>query len=290
MRYEDLFQDFLRERRFLKNISPNTERYYNQSWTAYKTYAPGGLDIEFSKNQLNKWVMAMREAGIKPKSCNTFISAINAFTNWLLESEIIDTRLRIGLLRVPDEPLVIVNDAQLNRLASYRPKTYGEWRTHTILSLLIDTGMRIDEALGSLVEKVDLENSLVTVKGKGSKWRTVPISYEMRKRLWQWMKKRNKNRSPYLFPTSTCTRMEYHNYRRDLQQLCKTIGLTEVRIHPHGFRHYFACNFIRRGGDIYRLSRILGHNSIQTTQIYLRSMNIEVIQEVHRQLSPLSRY
>lgn len=288
--YEALFTEFLRERRYLKNISINTERFYNQSWSAYKTYAPGGLAVEFTKPQLNRWVMAMRESGVKPKSCNTFISAINAFCNWMYESEVVGTRIKVGLLKVPDEPFVIVNDKQLNQLANYKPKSYGEFRTHTVLSLLIDTGMRIDEALGSLVEKLDFDQSLITIKGKGGKIRTVPISYEMRKRLWQWLKKRKGNRSPYLFPTSTCTRMEYHNYRRDLLALCKTIGVTEVRIHPHGFRHYFATNYIRRGGDLYRLSRILGHTSIQTTQIYLRSMNIEIIQEAHQQLSPLSRY
>jgi site-specific recombinase XerD len=102
---ELLFREFLRERKLLKNISKNTERFYNQSWIAYKQYAPGGLDAELSKGQLNKWVMAMREAGIKPKSCNTFISAINAFVHWLYDNEVIPRRIGAETLKLDDEPI-----------------------------------------------------------------------------------------------------------------------------------------------------------------------------------------
>lgn len=172
----------------------------------------------------------------------------------------------------------------------FKPKSKGQWRTHTILSFLIDTGMRIDEALGSLTSNIDFEQSVVTIRGKGGKIRSIPISYEMRKRLWNWLKKRGDNPCQYLFPTATFNRMEYHNFRRDLSVICKKIGLEDVRIHPHAFRHYFAVNFLRRGGDLYRLSKILGHTSITTTQIYLRTMSIEVIGEAHQQFSPLSRH
>jgi site-specific recombinase XerD len=65
--------------------------------------------------------------------------------------------------------------------------------------------------------------------------------------------------------------------------------LTGSHVHPHTFRHYFAVTFIRAGGDLYRLSRILGHTSIATTQVYLRSMGVEHLQEGHEKYSPLGR-
>lgn len=286
---ELLFEEFIREKRYLKNISPKTELSYRQGWKSYKRYAPGGLAVELSTGQLNKWVMAMRENEIKISSCNSYISGINAFVHWLYDNEVIERRIGAQLLKTEETPFTTLSDGELKQLADYKPKTKSEWRTHTVLSLLIDTGMRIDEALGSLLREVNFEQSLITIKGKGGKTRTIPISFEMRKRLWQWVKKRDNNPSPYLFPTSTYTRMEYHNYRRDLLNLCKKIGVTGVRIHPHGFRHYFAVQFLRRGGDLYRLSKILGHKNIQTTQIYLRSMGIDALQEIHQQISPLVR-
>jgi site-specific recombinase XerD len=72
-----------------------------------------------------------------------------------------------------------------------------------------------------------------------------------------------------------------------LVKLCAAMGITGEHVHPHALRHAFACSYIRQGGDIYRLSRILGHCSISTTQLYLRSMGVEHLAEGH--LSPLAR-
>jgi site-specific recombinase XerD len=283
MNLELLFEEFLRERKLLKNISLNTEKYYRQSFQAFKTY---GNTEEINKGNLNKWVMAMREAGVKPKSCNTYISAINAFMNWLYENDILAKKTTAGLLKLPSPSPTALSEKTVLRLANFKPKGKGQHRTHTILSLLIDSGMRIDEALGAKLADVDLEQSLIKITGKGSKVRIVPISFEMRKRLFLWIKKRGDNPSPYLFPTSTYNRMEYHNYRRDLKVILDKLGITE-RVHPHAFRHFFAISFLRNGGDLFRLSKILGHGSIQVTQIYLESMGAEAIKEAHRQFSPL---
>jgi site-specific recombinase XerD len=57
--------------------------------------------------------------------------------------------------------------------------------------------MWIDEALSSQVSGIDFEQSLITIKGKGKKTRTIPISYEMKRRLWKWLKKRKNNPSHY---------------------------------------------------------------------------------------------
>jgi hypothetical protein len=77
MHLEALFAEFLRERKFLKNISPNTEKFYKQSWTAFNKY--GNLE-ELNKGTLDKWVMAMREAGIKSKSA-TLLSRLSMRSN-----------------------------------------------------------------------------------------------------------------------------------------------------------------------------------------------------------------
>lgn len=281
---ELLFAQFLKERKYLKNISPNTERHYNQSWTAYKKY--GSLEIELNQGNLNKWVMAMREADVKPKSCNSFISAINAFMHWLYDNEVITHRIGAQLLKLPEPTPTALSDKTVQRLANFKPQSKGQWRTHTVLSLLIDTGMRIDEALECRSKNVDFDQSLITITGKGSKTRIVPISYEMRKRLWNWNKKRGDNPCPYLFPTATYNRLEYHNYRRDLCVILKKLEIDE-RIHPHAFRHYFAITFLRKGGDLFRLSKILGHSDLSSTEIYLQSMGTEAITEAHRQFSPL---
>lgn len=279
---DQLFEEYLKEKKYLKNIARNTELNYRQSFTAFKKYS----SKEISKNALNKWIVSMREAEITPKSCNTMISAMNTFLHWLYECEIIPSRIDAKRLKLPNTVPTALTEETVLKLANYKPKHPGQFRTHAILSLLIDTGMRIDEALGARVKDVDLDQSLITVTGKGSKVRIIPISFEMRKRIFLWLKKRGDNPCPFLFPTATFNRMEYHNFRRDLHVILKTLKLTE-RIHAHAFRHFFAISFLRKGGDLFRLSRILGHANISVTEIYLQTMPTVAITEAHRQFSPL---
>ena len=77
---------------------------------------------------------------------------------------------------------------------------------------------------------------------------------------------------------------------RDVTRPCRRLRITAARVNPHALRHCFAVSYIRNGGDIYRLSRILGHASIATTQLYLRSMGLEHLQEGHAKYSPLGRF
>jgi integrase/recombinase XerD len=88
---------------------------------------------------------------------------------------------------------------------------------------------------------------------------------------------------------SASCRSQLSNAYRDIKTLCRSAGVVGAHIHPHAFRHCFAVTYVRRGGDIYRLSRLLGHASITTTQRYLRSMGIEHLKEGHEQFSPLVR-
>jgi integrase/recombinase XerD len=281
-----LFEEFIREKRFIKNITLATENYYDQSWLAYQRYAP---PIELSKVQLVKWVMAMREADVKPTSCNTYISAVNTFLRWLHENEHIPKPLRAEKLKVEENGFSLPPESQLELILRYQPRSKGEHRTHTIMILLIDTGLRITEVLEMLLEDVDFEQMLVTAMGKGRKKRTVPISVAMRKKLWLYVKRYRKSEmSPYLFSTITHGRLNYNDFRRDMHVLLKELKLTDIRIHPHCFRHFFSIHFLRRGGDLFRLSKILGHTSIATIQIYLRAMGMEIIQEAHMQFPPLS--
>jgi site-specific recombinase XerD len=114
----------------------------------------------------------------------------------------------------------------------------------------------------------------------------VPISTECRKHLWKLTAKQT---GLWVFASRSGQRLGYRNTYDDIKTLCAAMGIKGDHVHPHAFRHYFAVSYIRAGGDIYRLSRILGHTSISTTQLYLRSMGVEHLREGHSQFSPLCR-
>src|SRR5258706_2004809 len=110
----------------------------------------------------------------------------------------------------------------------------------------------------------------------------------MRKILWVYLTRHLfKVPSDYLFPTRDGNGLEYHNILRDIKELCGRLGIEGVRLSPHGFRHFFACTFMKRGGEIYRLSRLLGHNSGRGTEIHLQSMGVEKTTDGNQSLSSL---
>jgi integrase/recombinase XerD len=152
---------------------------------------------------------------------------------------------------------------------------------------MLDTGCRIDEALNLTASDIDFDNLLLPVLGKGSKPRRIPFSIELRKHLWPYSQKAS---GPFLFGTRIGTRITYRNAYRNIKACCTHAGVEGQHVHPHNFRHTFACTFIRRKGSVFVLSRILGHSSITTTQTYLRGLQVEDFKEEHARLSPLARF
>jgi len=274
----ELFNDFIREKRFLSDASPNTIRSYEMSFKKFEKY---GLD----KQSLNRFVIGMREEGLTPGGCNVKIRSINSFLSWLFENGHTSEHLKIKQIKTGQTVLKIFTEAHISSLLRYKPKGVYQYRFFALTALLIDTGMRINEALELKLKDIDFDNLLVVVKGKGNKERIIPISVECRKILWRYLKVRLKGE--YLFSTREQSPLAYRNYIRDLREVCTDLGIIGVRVSPHNFRHFFAIQYLRNGGDIYRLSRILGHSNIATSSVYLRSMGVDIIREAHQ--SPLSR-
>ena len=278
---KELEDSFIRTGMYLRNWSKRTAHTYRAAFISLRKFKPEAV---LSKAELENWVCWLRDTGVTPGGCNMYIRTVNSFLTWLAEEQKQEP-LTLKLLKAPPKLVHSFSDSDIRLILSFRPKGFYELRTWTLVNLLLDTGIRIDEALNARRDNVDFENLLLTVNGKGNKPRRVPISIECRKTLFRYTQRPESK--CFVFSTRHGDKLLYRNIFRDIEKLCKKAGITR-HVHPHLFRHCFAVTYVRRGGDIYRLSRILGHTSISTTQIYLRSMGIEQIAENHSSLSPLS--
>jgi site-specific recombinase XerD len=150
--------------------------------------------------------------------------------------------------------------------------------------------LRISEALALSRDAVDFDNLLICVRaGKGGKHRMVPMSFELRKRVWKYATRTQSPQQRFLFETRNHTRMTVRNIQRDFNRLCRRLRIEGVRTSPHTLRHTFAISYLRAGGNLFYLSKILGHTSVQTTERYLQSLQVEDLQAVHNRLSLLAR-
>ena len=183
-----LFQEFLTQRRYLKNVTPSTIEW---SETAFKALQRSlGAEPPLTRSSLQQFVVSLRERGVKPVSCNTYIKALNTFCLWLREEGHLTERVALAPLRFERRLIQTLSDEQMKSLLTVKPKRFDQWRLHAIVCLLLDAGLRIEEALSLRVSDLDLDNLLVTVFGKGRKERRVPFSFESRKVLFRYDKVR----------------------------------------------------------------------------------------------------
>jgi integrase/recombinase XerD len=120
---------------------------------------------------------------------------------------------------------VLLSDAEIRALVLFKPTTVGERRTLTIALLLLDTGLRITEALTLERSKVNLNDLLLTVRGKGDKERIVPFSRELRPILFRWLTHPKSHKGPYVFATRTGSLLSQRNTHRDVLTLAVAAGV-----------------------------------------------------------------
>jgi integrase/recombinase XerD len=222
-----------------------------------------------TKATLQQFIIQLRDRGIRPVTCNTYLGAMNAFCAWLHEEQHIPDRLKLKKLKVERRVLELLNDAQMRALIGFKPKTFRETRLHLGVLLVLDTGLRVSEALGLRISDIDDDNLVLKVFGKGQKERLVPFSPELRKRFYRFgqLPAKKNVRSEFLFAGFGDVKWEQRNSTTSLHLLQRKLGLPCFGWHR--LRHTFATNYLRQGGDIVRLSMVLGHTQITTTQRYL---------------------
>ena len=141
-----LFEQFLAECRYLKNVTPSTIEWYETAFKAFQRSADSSPPL-INKASLQHFVIALRQRGVKPVSCNTYIKAMNAYCRWLHEGGHHQDRLELPTLRVEKLVIQTLGDEQIRRLLTVKPKRFDQWRLHALIALLLDSGIRIDEAL-----------------------------------------------------------------------------------------------------------------------------------------------
>lgn len=276
------FEQFIHSGLYLRNWSAKTPLIYRRAFTSFQQSLPGRsandqadtahVPGEFSKTQLEAWVIGLRQRGLSPAGINIYIRAMNSFSSWLKENDHITQTVKLKQFKAHAKPVTTFSEAEIKAMMASKPKRLTYQRTWILIVLMLDTGCRIDEVLNLKKNGIDFDNLLITVDGKGSKVRRIPFSPEMRKHLWLYVKRVP---TDYLFGTRTGTRLMYNNARRSIRHCFNAIGVRGPHVHPHNLRHTFACNYIKQGGNIFTLSRLLGHSSVTTTQTYLRGLQVE---------------
>jgi integrase/recombinase XerD len=268
----DLFEQFIRERKYLHNLTEGTLAHYRE---VYRFFTDVGFDG--SKKSLQESIIKFRERGTSVGAINTYARGLNVFLKWLHKEHGWDD-LSLQKLRVEKRIFRSLTDEQLKTIISYKPKSFSQLRVWTLTMVALDTGARVNELLTLERKKVDFDNLLITVIGKGNKERMIPFSYELRKVFWKFMRSHS---FELVFGTRQGALANYDNLLRDFYVMERKLGIKTDGAF-HSLRRTFATNYIRHGGNPLVLQRLLGHSTLTQTSAYVKLVTDDLQVEQHR--------
>ena len=214
---------------------------------------------------------------ISNTTINNYLRNMRAFFWWLVEVEYIARSPMSKIKLLPDERQAreYLEDNEVVKLLKSLDKSfYPEYRDYVLIMLMLDSGTRVGETLSAENSQLDLyERSLhlPADKTKGRKARTVFFSSKTARELRYWLQYKDRYcDSDYLFPVKQSGfTLQVSDFEKNFSKYCRRAGIKK-RVSPHTLRNNFAKRCLLAGMDIYSLSRILGHSSVEVTeQAYL---------------------
>lgn len=269
-----VFERFIRERKYLKNVSPRTIEWHEQSLRWLGVEKP-------TQSDLKDFVLRMRAANLNTASVNCRIRSVNAYLRWL------DSSLRVPKLKEESFVPSTYSTVQVRAIVRWKPCGFFQRRLHALMLCLFDTGVRLDEALSLRVSDCSLDDLLMTVTGKGRKQRIIPFSMELRRVLARFMMDFRLRADGFLFGTKIGRKLAARNVSRNVKALCARLGFTAPKRSCHATRHTFATEYLRRGGSVFHLQKVLGHSTLEMTRRYANLVTAD-LQAVHERVSLLA--
>lgn len=221
---------------------------------------------------------------------NNYLRNMHVFFAWLVEMEYItkSPMKRIRVLPEERKPREYLEDDEVKRLLKNLDRGYfSEYRDLLVIMLMLDSGTRLGETLSIEMDQLDLLDRCVLLpadKTKGRKARTVYFSEKTTKELRRWIQFKDKYcESDWLYPVKHNGRkVDVSEFERNFRQYVRRVGITK-KITPHTIRNNFAKRCLMAGMDIYTLSRLLGHSSVEVTEkAYLDLMDKDIKKQYGR--------
>jgi len=227
---------------------------------------------------------------IKANTYNLRLRYLRAFFDWCVsEGYLSQNPLKGWKLRKTEPRIVNIPDTVLKGLLDTpNKKTFAGLRDYTLILIQLDTGIRPKEALSLSIEDVCFKQMLVNVKAASAKTRvsrSLPISPITAQALKKLISAHHESwRTDLIFCTHEGQPMDRRHWAKRLAEYSEIIN---YKIRPYDLRHSFALYYLRSGGDVFSLQRIMGHTNLTMTQQYL-SLTDEDIKNQHAQSSPLN--
>ena len=291
-----MIEDFLDYLRYERNRSDLTVRNYERSLRDFESYfknRESHLSWESVDSDLIRdWMESLMDKGDMASTVNNRLSAVRSFFRFLLSRSLVSIDPAHGV-RGPKKkkPLPqFVREDDMNRLMDMPEMwtdNYNDMRARTIILLFYETGIRLAELVGLDDVDIDFVNHQLKVTGKRNKQRIVPFGEELEHALKVYMEQRDEQpmkQDAALFLNDKGCRIT----RAQVGRIVKS-GLSRVttmkKRSPHVLRHTFATAMLNNGAGLESVRKLLGHESVATTEIYTHT-TFEQLKKVYKEAHP----
>ena len=288
-----------------RNYSKQTVDSYSRDIDKFFKFLnqEGLLMDEVDLSVIRNFLTNELQAGVSKRSCKRRLCSLKQFYDYLLEKEYVrenyfiyvvspktDKKYPHTLYQEQIEKIFELNALRTDFLAK---------RDQAILYLLYYTGVRASELVNLELQNVDIKRRLIRVFGKGSKERVVPFTEECRDILNNYLKETRptldakvplidpasgETKKPYLFFNNNGHKLTTRGLEYILDQIENKTG-SFVGLHPHILRHSFATHLLENGLDLRVIQELLGHESINATQVYTH-VSEKAMKDIYSQSFP----
>mgnify|MGYP000696706604 FL=1 len=271
-------KDFLEYLKYERRVSVNTVDSYGENLLLLKNYTNKDL-ISLKKEDIKDFLDNV-EATARTKA--HYLTVFNSFYKYLVFMDKIKSNPCDGIKAPKLEkklPTYLTNE-EIAKLFNIRLTKPVDYRNKAILEVMYATGARISEVINLEVNQIDFEECIIRVVGKGKKERIIPLDDVAIEALDNYIN----NYRPFLIKNETCNyvflnkngeKISRQMIFKMLKNLANKAGITK-EISPHTLRHSFASNLLNNGADLRVIQELLGHENLETTEIYSHLQNKKI--------------
>lgn len=250
--------------------------------------------INAQRSELLEYISFYAQSGHKPRTSARLLSCLRTFYRYLLRENLRDSdpTLDISAPRISQSLPKDISEEEVVKLL-HAPDIHepNGLRDKAMLEILYAAGLRVTELVTLEFNHLNLRQGVVRITGKGEKERLVPLGEEAMSWLDQYLKmgrvelaKVEKAEESTIFISNRGTAMTRQTFWHRIKYYAKKAEINK-HLSPHTLRHAFATHLLNRGADLRVVQLLLGHSSINTTQIYTHVANYR-LKELHKKHHP----
>ena len=300
--------------------SPNTLRNYRQELLRFLEFIGDKQIDEVSSREIENFFLYLKNdfmithRGTTPitprkltsKTISNCHGTLAVFWKWTNKEFGINNPFTLPPIRFHMKPILPLKGEEIERLLDnckmvekgflnqkrYSAQRNTSKRDKAIILTLLDSGVRVSEMCSANIKDLELEIGRLFVTGKGNKSRFVYLGKICRRAIWGYLAERYPDHSPNVDEPLFMDRYNLSRLtRQGVLELLKSIAnrAKVENVHPHRFRHTFAIEFLRNGGNVFELQQLLGHSDLETARRYVQLAQTD-LETSFKKASPVDRW